>query len=55
MSPHGQAAVNQAEVDADAGKDTLFDKIVRGVIPCDKIYEDELSIAFRDISPQVPP
>lgn len=35
-------------------EDTLFDKIVRGVIPCDKVYEDKLVLAFRDIAPQAP-
>ena len=30
---------------------TLFDKIVAGDIPCDKIYEDEKALAFRDIAP----
>ena len=30
---------------------TIFDKIVKGEIPCDKIYEDDLCLAFRDIAP----
>ena len=34
--------------------DTIFGKIVRGEIPCDKVYEDELVMAFRDIHPQAP-
>jgi histidine triad (HIT) family protein len=29
----------------------IFCKIVRGDIPCSKIYEDELVFAFLDISP----
>lgn len=33
---------------------TLFDKIVAGEIPCDKVYEDETVLAFRDINPQAP-
>ncbi len=32
--------------------DNIFAKILRGEIPCDKIYESEYSLAFRDISPQ---
>ena len=32
--------------------DTIFGMILRGEIPADIIYEDELSIAFRDIAPQ---
>ena len=34
--------------------ETLFSKIVRGEIPCDKVYEDETALAFRDINPQAP-
>ena len=30
----------------------IFAKILRGEIPCDKIYESEHSFAFRDINPQ---
>jgi histidine triad (HIT) family protein len=31
--------------------DTLFSKIIRGEIPCHKVYEDELVFAFLDINP----
>ena len=34
--------------------DCLFCKIVAGVIPSEKIYEDDDLIAFWDISPQAP-
>ncbi|MCA9428153.1 MAG: histidine triad nucleotide-binding protein [Candidatus Omnitrophica bacterium] len=34
--------------------ETLFSKIVRREIPCDKVYEDDTSLAFRDINPQAP-
>ena len=34
--------------------DCLFCKIVFGDIPCDKIFESELLIAFRDIAPVSP-
>lgn len=34
--------------------DTLFLKIVRGEIPADVVYRDELVTAFRDIEPQTP-
>jgi len=30
---------------------TLFDKIIAGKIPCSKVYEDDYTFAFRDISP----
>jgi len=31
--------------------DTIFGKIVRGEIPCNKVYEDERVLAFLDINP----
>jgi histidine triad (HIT) family protein len=31
--------------------DTVFGKIVRGEIPCNKVYEDDKVVAFLDISP----
>lgn len=30
----------------------LFCKIIAGEIPCTKVYEDELFLAFRDIQPK---
>ena len=33
-------------------KDNIFAKILRGEIPCKKIYEDEYVLAFHDINPQ---
>lgn len=32
----------------------LFCKIIKGEIPCNKVYEDEDVIAFKDISPEAP-
>ena len=32
----------------------IFCKIIGGQIPSDKVYEDELIFAFRDINPQAP-
>ena len=34
--------------------ETIFDKILAGDIPCDKVYEDETVLAFRDINPKAP-
>lgn len=34
--------------------ETIFGKIARGEVPCDKVYEDERCLAFRDINPQAP-
>lgn len=33
--------------------DNIFAKIIRGEIPCHKIYEDENTFAFMDINPRV--
>lgn len=35
-------------------EDSLFDKILRGEIPSDCVYEDEFVYAFRDIAPKAP-
>lgn len=32
----------------------IFAKILRGEIPCDKVYEDDHCLAFNDIAPQAP-
>jgi len=32
----------------------IFAKIIRGEIPCSKVYEDEHVLAFNDIAPQTP-
>jgi histidine triad (HIT) family protein len=32
--------------------ENIFAKILRGDIPCDKVYEDDDVLAFRDINPQ---
>ena len=34
--------------------DCLFCKIIAGDIPSDKVYEDELCYAFKDIAPMAP-
>jgi len=34
--------------------ENIFAKILRGEIPCDKVYEDDHVLAFRDIAPQAP-
>jgi histidine triad (HIT) family protein len=31
--------------------DTIFGKIIRGEIPCHRVYEDDQVLAFLDISP----
>ncbi len=32
----------------------IFARILRGEIPCSKVYEDDHSLAFHDINPQAP-
>lgn len=34
--------------------DNVFAKILRGELPCSKVYEDEFALAFNDIRPQAP-
>ena len=38
----------------DGSEPTIFDKIVSGDIPSDKIHDDDLCIAFRDVNPVAP-
>ncbi|MEO0416231.1 MAG: histidine triad nucleotide-binding protein [Verrucomicrobiota bacterium] len=33
---------------------TIFEKIIAGEIPANKIHDDDLCIAFHDIEPQAP-
>ena len=35
-------------------EDTIFSKIIRREISADIVYEDDLCLAFRDITPQAP-
>jgi diadenosine tetraphosphate (Ap4A) HIT family hydrolase len=43
-------------VDATQAYDdrNVFAKILRGEIPCRKVFEDEHALAFEDINPQAP-
>jgi histidine triad (HIT) family protein len=43
-------------IDATKPYDTnnIFARILRGEIPCSKVYEDEHALAFNDINPQAP-
>ena len=34
--------------------ETIFSKIIRGDIPCEKVYEDEWVFAFLDVNPLSP-
>jgi diadenosine tetraphosphate (Ap4A) HIT family hydrolase len=35
-------------------KNNIFARILRGEIPCSKVYEDDHVLAFNDIHPQAP-
>ena len=37
-----------------AANNTIFGRILRGEIPCDAVYADDLCLAFRDVNPQAP-
>ena len=34
--------------------DNIFARILRGEIPCDKVFEDDHVLAFNDVNPQAP-
>lgn len=36
---------------SEANSETIFTKIVKGELPCHKVYEDERTLAFLDIHP----
>jgi diadenosine tetraphosphate (Ap4A) HIT family hydrolase len=35
-------------------RSNIFARILRGEIPCKKVYEDPYALAFHDINPQAP-
>ena len=37
-----------------ANEKTIFQKIIDGEIPSERIYEDNLAIVIKDINPQAP-
>ena len=47
MSEHG-------EVSEPMSADCLFCRIAAGSIPSDRLHEDDLIVAFRDIAPRAP-
>jgi len=50
-----KAAKEYVSSDNDkAGPATVFDKILSGEWSSNKVYEDDLCLAFRDITPQAP-
>jgi len=45
---------NLDEVQMAYDRNNVFARILRGELPCTKIYEDQHVLAFRDIAPQAP-
>ncbi|MDR0741300.1 MAG: HIT domain-containing protein [Rickettsiales bacterium] len=39
-------------VDTIYDNNNVFAKILRGEIPCDKVYEDDFAVAFPDLNPK---
>jgi len=35
-------------------ENNVFARILRGTLPCKKVFEDEFALAFHDINPQAP-
>ncbi|CAK0771976.1 14 kDa zinc-binding protein [Coccomyxa viridis] len=54
MSEETAAKEAAASGAASKGGPTIFDKIISKQIPATIIYEDDTSLAFRDINPQAP-
>ena len=38
----------------DYDADNIFARILRGELPCRRVYEDDHALAFHDVSPQAP-
>jgi histidine triad (HIT) family protein len=47
---HSERGRNMATYDDN----NIFARILRGEIPCQRLYEDEFAVAFPDIKPQAP-
>jgi histidine triad (HIT) family protein len=45
---------NPLNEDCPMHSECIFCKIAAGLIPADKLYEDEEVVAFRDLDPQAP-
>ena len=48
------AAEMRAATETDEAPLTIFDKIIAGDIPCNKVYEDDIVLAFHDVNPVAP-
>ena len=50
------AAAEMRDISAndDTAPLTIFDKIIAGDIPCHKVYDDDMVLAFHDVNPVAP-
>jgi histidine triad (HIT) family protein len=48
------SATEGSSADSGAVADCLFCKIAAGTIPADRLHDDDLVVAFRDIAPRAP-
>ncbi|CAN5776629.1 histidine triad nucleotide-binding protein [soil metagenome] len=39
---------------SDYDPNNIFARMLRGEVPCKKVYEDDFALAFHDINPQAP-
>jgi histidine triad (HIT) family protein len=46
--------LNKEEIPMTYDPNNIFAKILRGEIPCQRVYEDEAVLAFHDIHPKAP-
>jgi diadenosine tetraphosphate (Ap4A) HIT family hydrolase len=44
----------RTDATAPYDESNIFARILRGELPCTKVYEDEHALVFHDISPQAP-
>jgi histidine triad (HIT) family protein len=54
MSDEVKKAQEAAALATDDAPPTIFDKLISGEWPSDKIHDDEYCMAFRDVQPQAP-
>eukprot|EP00747_Dinoflagellata_sp_TGD_P164468 gnl/TRDRNA2_/TRDRNA2_184448_c0_seq1.p2 gnl/TRDRNA2_/TRDRNA2_184448_c0~~gnl/TRDRNA2_/TRDRNA2_184448_c0_seq1.p2 ORF type:complete len:133 (-),score=38.02 gnl/TRDRNA2_/TRDRNA2_184448_c0_seq1:108-506(-) len=54
MADEVAKAAEAAAAFRDDAPPTIFDKIIKKEIPSTVVYEDDLCLAFKDISPQAP-
>lgn len=51
---HNLITMSNPPASVDLTKPTIFEKIIAKEIPADIVYEDDESLAFRDVNPQAP-